>query len=124
MTKEQWAEILANTTTPKEKEEALLMLSDEDWLNERAREFLREERDYELHPHYKQRASWPHWRVEFPEASFIGDSDSCRSVKNWIIDNLGRVNTEDKPDPEGSYSVYYDSEYLAWLALLEAICKE
>lgn len=126
MTIDEWVVLLVKVNDEDERRCLLFMLTDEDWLSEDGRAFLRDaavgksELRPSFHPADKS-AQRPHWFDPTTVGGPISVVDHDRSVPSWVIDHIGRVDHLDRFDPKGKYSRYYATPSEAYDALLRAL---
>lgn len=106
MTKTEWAAVLAGLPKGKELKEALMALSDEDWVSEKGRDFLRD-RAGSLRPIVQGGAAW--W-FNHPFMPMCGH--------NWVPGWLGQRMGINYP---AELLRYHRDAGDCWLSLLKGI---
>ncbi len=139
MTAEQWAKILAETgrTVGAEHVRALLELSDEDWVGEKWRPWLRQRSDsFPISPNAEDKHLVPdtgfvYWLCEMKDWSWSTgrNSDRFRGLPAELYEQLSRARIR----PETSGKLYHVQRHVvrppfdlqasitAWVDLLEAL---
>ena len=115
MARDDWARLLASLCDDDvSRREALLMLSDEDWVSDDDRDWLRKaaRRSSPLHP-----SNSPAWM--FDSYAWIDDKNRRATVPVRVG---RRLNMPESPVLD--YTDSYDSLEAAWADLLQAISEE
>ncbi len=121
MTQSDWAATLAKLDDAYARREALLMMSDEDWIADSEREWLREAalRQHVLDPATDHKSG--HYWASEPKTDVSQEQYSACPVH--LIQKMGEVNCHDKREKGGGYT-RYTPHVICWLLLLNAITKE
>ena len=122
MTRQEWAVILDSLRDDDDaRRDALLMLSDEDWVADEFRPWLCEEARYPdlICPNAAPSRNHYWLRVK-NKLRFILDADAHRNVDDRIFDRLKRGKLRIEAN-ERLYNGEPDPSVTAWLDLLEAI---
>lgn len=122
MTPEQWARILADLHEEDEQRRAaLLAMSDEDWMADEEREWIREsaKRRTVLNPGRPKYLLW-YWSSEETNCPY----EDCSKISDRLVSKIGRVNGRDEPSNKGQWTRNHDTPEGAWLDLLRAVSRE
>ena len=122
MNRTDWARLLASLCDDDGgRRDALLMLSDEDWVRDEEREWIRKAatRSEVLRPgpKYKIKNGW-YWSCQ------TNVDEACCFISKAMVDRMGAVTHNDRPDKDGRFTRYRKSQADAWADLLRAISEE